>query len=67
MSAQRPAATAEAGSPPEVYATGPVPRRIETALQETFSLVPEPRGAAGVLAMITTTVDGAFLDAVGPS
>ena len=49
-----------------VHVTGQLPERIEAALREDFELLPEPEGADGVLALITTRVDAAFLDRVGP-
>jgi glyoxylate reductase len=49
-----------------VHVTGDLPRRIEDALAEDFELLAEPEGAEGVLSLITTRVDGAFLDRVGP-
>ena len=49
-----------------VHVTGAVPRRIEEALEEDFELVPDPAGAEGILALITTTVDDAYLDRAGP-
>ena len=50
----------------KVHATGPLPQRIEAALAEDFELVPEPEGVDGVLSLITTRVDGSFLDRAGP-
>ena len=35
-------------------------------LAEDFELVAEPEGADGILSMLTTRVDGAFLDRAGP-
>ena len=49
-----------------VHVTGDLPRRIEDALAEDFELLAEPEGAEGVLSLITTRVDAAFLDRVGP-
>jgi lactate dehydrogenase-like 2-hydroxyacid dehydrogenase len=52
-------------SRPRVHVTGPVPAAIEAALRAQFELVDDPGGADGVLALLTTTVDGAYLDAAG--
>src|SRR5215204_1315404 len=49
-----------------IHVTGHIPQRIEAALAEDFELVAGPEGAEGVLSLITTQVDGAFLDRVGP-
>jgi glyoxylate reductase len=49
-----------------VHVTGDLPQRIEDALAEDFELLAEPEGAEGVLSLITTRVDAAFLDRVGP-
>jgi len=51
---------------PRVHVTGPVPSRIHSALRESFELRPGPRGADGILSLLTTAVDAAFLDAAGP-
>jgi glyoxylate reductase len=50
----------------KVHVTGDVPQRIEAALAQDFELLAGPGGAEGVLSLITTRVDGAFLDRVGP-
>jgi glyoxylate reductase len=52
---------------PRVHVTGPVPAAIEAALRERFELVPEPAGADGVLSLLGTIFDGAYLDHAGPS
>jgi lactate dehydrogenase-like 2-hydroxyacid dehydrogenase len=49
-----------------VHVTGPVPKRIEQALAQDFELVPEPAGAEGVLSLINTRVDDAYLEHAGP-
>ena len=49
-----------------VHVTGDIPQPIEAALAADFELLAEPEGAEGVLSLITTRVDGAFLDRVGP-
>ena len=46
--------------------TGPVPTRIEVELRKSFTLVDDPRVADGVLSMLTTPIDQAFLSAAGP-
>ena len=52
--------------PPRVHVTGPVPAAIEAALREQFELVDEPAGADGILVLLTTTVDDAYLELAGP-
>jgi glyoxylate reductase len=39
---------------------------VTAALAESFELVDRPEGADGVLSLLTTRVDGPFLDRVGP-
>ena len=51
---------------PRVHVTAPVPEEVTAALAESFDLVDDPAGADGVLSLLTTRVDGAFLDRVGP-
>ncbi|MDX6388570.1 MAG: glyoxylate reductase [Gaiellaceae bacterium] len=46
--------------------TGPVPARIESELRELFELLPGPAGAAGILSLLTSSVDARLLDAAGP-
>ena len=53
-------------SRPRVHVTGPVPAAIEAALREHFELVDDAAGADGILVLLTTTVDGAYLDRAGP-
>jgi glyoxylate reductase len=43
-----------------------VPERVHAALAETFTLADKPEGADGILALLTTAVDGALLDRAGP-
>jgi lactate dehydrogenase-like 2-hydroxyacid dehydrogenase len=50
---------------PRVHVTGAVPAAIEAALGESFELVGEPAGSDGILSLLTTTVDGDYLDAAG--
>jgi lactate dehydrogenase-like 2-hydroxyacid dehydrogenase len=42
-----------------------VPERVHAALAETFALTNRPEGADGILSLLTTTVDAAYLDHVG--
>lgn len=51
---------------PRVHVTGAVPAEIEAELAESFELLDAPTGADGVLALLRTPVDAAFLDAAGP-
>ena len=51
---------------PRVHVTGPVPARVAAELERDFMLVDGPQGADGILALLSTTVDGAYLDAAGP-
>jgi lactate dehydrogenase-like 2-hydroxyacid dehydrogenase len=51
---------------PRVHVTGRLPAEVETALSRDFELLAAPEGADGVLSLLTTTVDGAFLDRAGP-
>jgi lactate dehydrogenase-like 2-hydroxyacid dehydrogenase len=50
---------------PVVHVSGPVPQRVRSELEESFTLAESPEGADGVLALITTVVDGAYLDRAG--
>ena len=52
--------------PPGVHVTAPLPPLAAAALADTFDLLPEPRGAAGIVATLGLRVDGAYLDAAGP-
>ena len=45
---------------------GDVPRRVAESLERDFELVAEPTGADGVLALIPTSVDDAYLERAGP-
>jgi glyoxylate reductase len=49
-----------------VHVTGELPDRIEAELAADFELLGDPEGAEGVLSLITTRIDGAFLDRAGP-
>jgi glyoxylate reductase len=46
--------------------TGPVPARIAAELERDFDLVDDSAGADGVLALLDTTVDDAYLESAGP-
>jgi lactate dehydrogenase-like 2-hydroxyacid dehydrogenase len=48
-----------------VHVTGAVPKRVAEALELDFELVPDPGAAEGVLSLITTTVDDAYLERAG--
>jgi glyoxylate reductase len=47
--------------------TGAVPGLVGQALRGLFELVERPAGADGILSLLTTTVDDAYLDSAGPS
>ena len=49
-----------------VHVTGVVPKRVAEALELNFDLVSDPAAAEGVLALITTIVDDAYLERAGP-
>ena len=49
-----------------VHVTGPVPARIASELERDFDLVDGSAGADGVLALLDTTVDDAYLESAGP-
>jgi lactate dehydrogenase-like 2-hydroxyacid dehydrogenase len=49
-----------------VHVTGVVPERVQAALAEAFELLDGPEGADGILALLTTRVDGELLDRAGP-
>ncbi len=49
-----------------VYVTGDVPRRVADALEQDFELVSDPRDAEGILSLLNTVVDDAYLDRAGP-
>jgi len=51
---------------PRVHVTSPVLDEVTAALTQSFELVDAPDGADGVLSLLTSTVDAAFLDRVGP-
>ena len=49
-----------------MHVTGEVPARVHEALAESFTLVDRAEGADGILALLTTSVNGDFLDRAGP-
>jgi glyoxylate reductase len=51
---------------PAVHISAPVPLEVEEALRRDFEVVPEPQGADGIVALLTVTVDDAYLAAAGP-
>ncbi len=51
---------------PRIHLSEHVPAEIEEALAASFELVASPRGADGVVTMLTVTVDDAYLEAAGP-
>ena len=51
---------------PRVHVTGPVPAVVAEALAEDFDLVGGPEGVDGILSLITTRIDAAYLEAAGP-
>jgi glyoxylate reductase len=51
---------------PRVHLSEHVPVEVEQALRADFDLVGSPSEAEGVVAMLTVTVDDAYLEAAGP-
>ena len=51
---------------PRIHVTAPVPVEVDEALQTDFETSDSPEGVDGILAMLTTRVDGAYLDRAGP-
>lgn len=51
---------------PRVHVTGTVPARVHDELVACFELVDSPVGADGILALLTTRVDDAYLETAGP-
>jgi glyoxylate reductase len=49
-----------------VHVTGEVPKPVAEALALDFDLVPDPTVAEGILTLITTVVDDAYLERAGP-
>lgn len=50
---------------PRVHVTGAVPAAVDGALRERFEPADEPEGADGILALITTRIDGDYLERAG--
>jgi glyoxylate reductase len=50
---------------PRVHVTGRVPERVLAAMREHFELLDGPRGADGVLSLITTRIDEEYLQTAG--
>ena len=51
---------------PRIHVTASVPAEVEEALARDFELSPSPEGTEGIVSMLTTRVDGAYLDRAGP-
>ena len=51
---------------PRVHVTAPVPAEVHAALVRDFELLARPEDADGIVSMLTTRVDGAYLDRAGP-
>ena len=51
---------------PRIHVTAPVPVEVEEALARDFELSDSPEGARGIVSMLTTRVDGPYLDRAGP-
>ena len=51
---------------PRVHVSDRVPSEVEQALAASFEIVPSVSDAEGVVAMLTVTVDDAYLEAAGP-
>jgi glyoxylate reductase len=49
-----------------VHVKGPVPARIAAELERDFEIVDDAAGADGVLALLSTAVDDAYLASAGP-
>jgi glyoxylate reductase len=66
MPARQNAAEVDLTRQRRVHVTGQVPRRVADVLEQDFELVSDPADAEGILALITTTVDDAYLEQAGP-
>ncbi|MDP9283529.1 MAG: D-glycerate dehydrogenase [Actinomycetota bacterium] len=53
-------------SRPRVHVTGLVPGAVASALDDLFEVVDSPQGAEGILSLLTTRVDEAYLTSAGP-
>ena len=51
---------------PRIHVTAPVPAEVDEALRRDFETSDSPEGVDGILSMLTTRVDGAYLDRAGP-
>jgi len=51
---------------PRIHVTAPIPVEVDAALRRDFETSDSPEGVEGIVAMLTTRVDGAYLDRVGP-
>jgi glyoxylate reductase len=51
---------------PRIHVAAPVPAEVEEALARDFELSPAPEGVRGIVSMLTTRVDDAYLDRAGP-
>jgi glyoxylate reductase len=49
-----------------IYVTGPIPSATASALAADFGLAAGPEGVDGILSLLTTSVDGDYLDRAGP-
>jgi glyoxylate reductase len=51
---------------PRIHVTAPVPVEVDEALQRDFETSDSPEGVDGIVAMLTTRVNGEYLDRAGP-
>jgi len=51
---------------PRIHVTAVVPAEVDEALRQDFETSDSPEGVEGIVSMLTTRVDGAFLDRAGP-
>jgi lactate dehydrogenase-like 2-hydroxyacid dehydrogenase len=51
---------------PRIHVTAPVPAEVEDALAREFDRSASPEGVEGIVSMLTTRVDGVYLDRAGP-
>ena len=51
---------------PRIHVTAPVPVEVDEALRRDFETSDSPERVEGIVAMLTTRVDGAYLERVGP-
>ena len=49
-----------------IHVTGEIPSAVSAALAADFELADRPEGVDGILSLLTTTVDGDYLDRAGP-